>query len=401
MNRETRILFVLTSYPPAVGGAQIHTHELSKQLSRRSKTSVQVITQWSQFRTDWLLGTTLRAPAVTSSYSVDGLDVTRMGLPRRDKVKIAPATLGYYLFKTRAIRRISDVMCRRIEELAGPADVVHNVRIGRENISYAALKLARRRGVPFVFVPNHHPRWVGWNYRSFVELYRRADAILALTHAEAETLEALGVAPDRIHVTGIGPVLAESADGAAARRSLGLDGEPVVLFLGQKYEYKGYRALLEATERVWRRHPAARFVFVGPRTRTSRRVFGSVKDPRVIEIGSVSLQDKTNLIGACDLLCVPSSQEAFGGVFTEAWALGRPVIGGVAPAIREVIDDEVDGLIAPQDPAVLAEQIDRLLADPEWRQSLASRGFEKVQNRFSWTLLADRVYSVYRSLGVP
>ena len=64
---------------------------------------------------------------------------------------------------------------------------------------------------PFVFVPYHHPRWVGWNYREYLNLYRQADALIALTQVEKQTLVSLGVAEERIFVTGFGPIIAEQA----------------------------------------------------------------------------------------------------------------------------------------------------------------------------------------------
>ena len=59
-------------------------------------------------------------------------------------------------------------------------------------------------GVPFCFTPFHHPKWRGWNYREYCELYRKADGIFALTDSEKETLIKLGVSSDKIFVTGTG-----------------------------------------------------------------------------------------------------------------------------------------------------------------------------------------------------
>jgi hypothetical protein len=44
--------------------------------------------------------------------------------------------------------------------------------------------LARDMGIPFVLTPFHHPRWSSWLFRVYHELYRSADAVLALTEAE-------------------------------------------------------------------------------------------------------------------------------------------------------------------------------------------------------------------------
>ena len=46
-----RLLYTLTSYPPAIGGAQYHQHMLAIELSRNP--DIQVICQWDPNRTGW------------------------------------------------------------------------------------------------------------------------------------------------------------------------------------------------------------------------------------------------------------------------------------------------------------------------------------------------------------
>ena len=67
------ILCTITSYPPAIGGAQSHTHELMRRLAQRHR--VTVASFWDRNRTDWLLGTTLTAPLQPRSYTLDGVSV--------------------------------------------------------------------------------------------------------------------------------------------------------------------------------------------------------------------------------------------------------------------------------------------------------------------------------------
>ena len=72
---------------------------------------------------------------------------------------------------------------------------------------------------------------------------------------------------------------------------------------------------------------------ITPRTPFSQKFFTQQPpDPRLIELGTVDLQQKTNALAACTLLCLPSTQESFGGVFTEAWSFEKPVIGANIPA---------------------------------------------------------------------
>lgn len=389
-----RLLYTLTTYPPSIGGAQIHQHQLALQFQRQHQ--VQVVSHWDQNRTDWLLGTTLFAPAKSRDYCIDGIPVHRLGVSWLGKLKLLPYVPLYYPLMQVALPPIANGFERYLDPWADKADLIHNVRIGREGLSFASWQAARRRDIPFILTPVHHPRWVGWRYRAYCKLYTLANAVIALTETERQTLIGLGVAPDRVTVTGIGPILAEKADPAHFRQTYNLQS-PIVLFLGQHYFYKGYRQVLEAAPLVWRKIPEAQFVFVGPGVKQSDQDFAAMNDPRIHRLGKVDLQTKTNALAACNLLCVPSNQESFGGVYTEGWSLGKPVIGCNIPAVADVITDGIDGFLVNQEAGAIADRICHLLSDPSAAEAMGEAGQRKVESRYSWEYLAKLTEQIYRS----
>ncbi len=387
------LLFTITAYPPSIGGAQAHMHQLARTLQVRH--AVQVVTQWDTHRADWLLGTTLNAPRLARAYEMDAVSVQRITLTTDTRRRLWPWVLAYYPLQRLALPRIAAALAAEIAPWAEAADLIHNCRIGREGISYASLQVARRRGVPFVFTPVHHPWWGGWLHRYYHRLYRVADAVIALTEVERQTLISLGVEERRVFVTGMGPVLTETGDATRFRAKHGLGNDPVVLFVGQKYRYKGLTALLGAARLVWRRFPETWFVFIGPNTSYSQRLFARVREPRVLELDAVSLQEKTDAYAACDVFCLPSSQESFGGVFTEAWSLNKPVIGADIPTVRTVIEDGVDGCLAVPQAGPLAERLLFLLEQPDLRVQMGARGWEKVAAHYTWPRIAEKTERVY------
>ena len=391
------ILFSLTAYPPAIGGAQLLMHQLARELSTRHR--IQVIAQWDTNRTDWLLGTTLNAPHQVRAYEVDGVSVRCITLSDEARRRLMPWVLAYYAVQGPALRRIANALAAEIAPWAAQAELIHNCRIGREGLSYASFKLARERDVPFVLTPVHHPRWESWLHRYYHRLYHRADAVIALTEAERQTLIRLGVDERRVFVTGMGPVVAETHDGRRFRNQHHLGDAPLVLFLAQKYVYKGVAALLSAAQLVWQRLPEVRFAFVGPRTSYSRRLFASVSDVPILELDTVSLQEKTDALAACTLLCVPSTQESFGGVYTEAWSFGKPVIGCNIPAVAEVITDGDDGYLVAQEPEQIAERICHLLLHPAQAQAMGAAGQRKVKAQYTWQQIAERTEQAYHKAG--
>lgn len=388
-----RLLYTLTSYPPSVGGAQIHTHLLAQAMA---PNAVQVITHWSKNRTDWLLGTTLLQPPA-KDYAIDGVSVHSLGFSVYEKIRILPWLPLYYPFMPQIIPQIASILESHILPFAHKVDVIHNIRMGRENLSYASLQVAHQINVPFVFTPVHHPRWVGWRYKAYLDLYRAADAVIAMTNSEKQKLVELSVAPERIHVTGVGPVLASSENGEQFRQKYALSGQ-IILFLGQHYPYKGYCQLLQAMPIIWQRFPEAHAVFIGPSVKSSEQVFAQYSDSRILRLGAVDIQAKTDALAACDLLCVPSTQESFGGIYTEAWSFKKPVIGCNIPAVADVISDGVDGYLTEQKPESIAEKIIYLLANPAKAAELGEAGKIKVETQYSWSKIAEQTYRVYQSV---
>lgn len=392
------LLYTLTTYPPSTGGAQIHQHQLARHLKERH--DIQVVVHWDNNRTDWLLGTTVRAPAKGKDYTIDGIDVHCMGFSWLDKFVMAPFAAAYYplmLAGHPPLPPIASCIEKHLRPFAQKADLIHNVRLGREGLSYASYNTARKRDIPFVLTPVHHPRWVGRRYKAFNKLYTRADAVMALTHAEKQVLMRLGIPEERVHVIGHGPVLEPEAKPDQFLQKYHI-GCPMVLFLGQHYPYKGYKELLEAAKIVWEKIPGTHFVFIGPAVGQSEAIFKGFADQRIHRLGTVSLQEKTDALAACSLLCVPSTQESFGGVYAEAWCFKKPVIGCKIPAVSEVITNEVDGYLVTQEPKAIAEKIIFLLENEAAARQMGAAGKKKVEEKYTWQRIAERVEVVYNRL---
>ena len=390
-----RLLYTLTAYPPSMGGAQLHTHFLAQQMLTRH--SVEVVSIWDNNRTDWLFGTTLRTHSKHHTYVVDGINVRRLGLSTEDKFRLIPYVMGYYPLMKYAVPSIAKRLKKRIVPFTSRIDIVHNVRIGREPLSYASFELARERDVPFAFTPLHHPRWVGWRYRMYIHLYQMADLVICLTNSEKEILIRLGVKEERIFVTGIGPVLAPTTEPGSFLDKYSIDG-PFVLFLGQHYAYKGYKQVLDAAELVWQKVPETHFVFMGPPVGRSEQVFESKIGRRIHRLGKVDLQEKSDALSACTLLCVPSTQESFGGVYTEAWNFGKPVIGCNIPSVADVIADGDDGCLVKQETEEIADRIKFLLLNQNQAKVMGHNGRNKLLRKYTWPRLARLTEQAYEKV---
>jgi glycosyltransferase involved in cell wall biosynthesis len=295
-------------------------------------------------------------------------------------------------------RLLSAYFARRFEAMPGGWDVVHNIRIGREHYSWASWLWARRRSARFFITPNYSPRMESRLgrivMRHFFRLLRRSDGVFVFTRSEREVMIRLGVSPERVCEIGVGPLLASSHDAAAFKREHGIRAR-MVLFLGQKLAYKGYDKLVAAAPRVWERHPETSFVLIGPHYDDSRDVILRSGDSRIVDLPRVGALDpvKTSALAAADVFALPSRQEGIGGVYIEAWAMKKPVIGCRIPFLS--IEDGVDGWLVDQEPGALADRINWLLDHPEEARAMGERGYAKVQRQYTWEVIVDRIEAFY------
>jgi len=306
-----------------------------------------------------------------------------------------PYVCLYYFIKQQSINVISKFIEKKLCSFNGKKiDLIHNIRVGREPLSYASYNLAKTLKVPFVFTPLHHSRWSSWFFKEYHQLYRKADVLFALTSYEKELYKSLGVKEKNIFVTGTGPVLSETADPERFKKKYNLSGN-VVLFIGQGYRYKGIDELLKAAKIVFKQIKDINFVFIGPHTEYSRKLFRKVNHSRIMHLGKVDLETKTDALSACDILCLPSAQESFGAVFLEAWHFRKPVIGLDIPQVKCLIKDGINGFLTPPKPEVIAEKIIILINNAVLRERFGSSGKAMVENNFTQDILYKKTFSVY------
>lgn len=264
---------------------------------------------------------------------------------------------------------------------------------GGEHVNWAAGHAARSLDVPLVVTPFAHPGQWGDDAQN-AAFYRSADRILALVASEARVYEELGVDPDRIRVVGVpASPMPEPAGDPRGQHHLGAN--PLVLFLGVKEPYKGYRQILDSMPAVWRAVPDARFAFVGPHTPTSQTDFAEVCDPRVVVRGTVERRELASWLRAADVLVLPSSSEIFPVVILEAWAQRTAVIAGRWWCAEDVVTNGTDGLLIDSSVEQVTGSIITLLRDEPLRTAMGAAGAAKVEARFTPEAVAARHLDAY------
>jgi glycosyltransferase involved in cell wall biosynthesis len=271
---------------------------------------------------------------------------------------------------------------------------------------------ARRAGCPavvytpnaFAFLGARRP-WTRWFYEGVERWLGRwaTDALICVSRSEfALARDRCLAPPERLVLIENATDLARAAlqlDPAAAKTQLGLDAaRPVVGFAGRLTRQKGPETLIGAARLVRRSGSEAQFLLVGEgeMERTLRRMvaeFGLEDCVRFAgyqgEIGPV--------LAATDIFVLPSRYEGLPYSLMEAMAGGRAVVatrvGGNCDLIRE---GETGLLFPPGEVAALAEQLLRLLSDPDERTRLGDMAAAAAQSWPTVEQMTERVMALYQ-----
>jgi glycosyltransferase involved in cell wall biosynthesis len=166
----------------------------------------------------------------------------------------------------------------------------------------------------------------------------------------------------------------------AHRVRIGVSG-CVFLYVGRLWKPKGLLDLIEAFRRARRIEPAMSLLLIGDGEDeceirdAARGIEGVVFWPFVQR---PALPD---YYAAADVFVFPTLGDPHGRVIEEAHAAGLPVITSAAAgdARRRVQDGNSGFVVAPGDPAALADRMLTLAADPGLRRSMGERGAERVR----------------------
>jgi len=157
----------------------------------------------------------------------------------------------------------------------------------------------------------------------------------------------------------------------AARHALGISGDgPVVGVVGRIEPWKGQDIAVRMLAGL--RDATCSLVLIGDRRSASWPGFTPEVDGLTAELGvnervifAGHRGDAARLLHGLDVLVCASREEGFGLAVLEAAAAGVPVVATRCGGPEDMIEHEVTGLlVAPEDPAALAEAVEAVFASP-------------------------------------
>ena len=195
------------------------------------------------------------------------------------------------------------------------------------------------------------------------QIWQRAAAVTAVSSFVQDLAErAYGRRPVRI-LNGIDL----SAELAPASRA-GPDRQ--LVFVGRFNPQKRPLFLIEALARLHARNWSLTMIGDGPLMGGVRARIRELRlESRVTLTGWLDAPEVRRHLHHSDILCIPSASEGLPVAAIEALQHGLAIVGSAIPGLADVVEDEINGSLAPlDDHAAFSRKIDRLLsAEPTLR----------------------------------
>ena len=100
-----------------------------------------------------------------------------------------------------------------------------------------------------------------------------------------------------------------------------------------------------------------------------------------------------------DCFVLPSFTENFGGVVVDALSYGVPVIASTATPWSVLLQDPQSGWWVSNEPSALAECLARMMEmTRDQRRQLGTNGRARVEERYTWTTVAQKMSEVYEEV---
>ena len=240
-------------------------------------------------------------------------------------------------------------------------------------------------------------------------MFKRADRVVVIAAGMRTELARRGVDPARVSIVPNGvdtERFSPMARDEELARSLGLNGAPLLGFIGSFYHYEGLRFLVEAVPELRKRLPGVRVLLVGGGEEDAvlRAAAGAIDDA-VVFTGQVPYAQVARYYSLLDVFVCPRQRMRLTELVTplkplEAMAMGRAVLGSDVGGIAELVQHDVTGMLfAAESREGLVTAAAQLGGNPALRARLGQRARQCMVEERSWRAVAANYLPIYQAVN--
>ncbi len=271
---------------------------------------------------------------------------------------------------------------------------------------WMAMKLSNLFNIPYVIVVhgadmNATVHLHGAKKR-IAEVYRQAGKVIAVSgHLKRKINSYFKNVACRTIYQGYDPLLIEKA--AKFKKSKKNQTEKItVVSICKLIKSKGVEYNILALKRLAGRYPNLKYKIIGDgedRSRLEKMASDLNLRDRIEFTGRMKSEDAYEEIARADIYSMPSYKEGLGIVYLESMAIGAPVIGCEGVGICDLVNNGINGFLAPpKNVEALAEIWEKLILNPDLRQKIGHAGQLTVSENFTWDKIAAEYDKTFREI---
>jgi glycosyltransferase involved in cell wall biosynthesis len=357
-----------------------------------------------------------------------GIEVHAIAPPDGTEQKLTDLGIKFHPWKIerRSLNPMQElVSIRRLQKIYQEIqpDLVHHYTVKAVLYGTAAAKLCGINaivnsvtGLPYIIVSKKKgvlkrlARWVAMRWYGWAVSGKNSATILQ-NRDDMELLESFApaVANNATITNGSGVDLnhyREQPKHSVTRNDrLSFAKKPVtVLFVGRFLKEKGVFELMEAARRMrseeipFELHMAGDFDHGNRSSASYDDLVGWKKEGLVDWSGK--LEDVRDKLAEADVVVLPSYREGTPRSLLEALAVGRPLVTTDVPGCRNVVEENVNGLLVdPHDPVELADAMIKLIENENLREQMGHASRELAEQKFDERNVIRQTIGVYQKLS--
>ncbi len=287
-----------------------------------------------------------------------------------------------------------------------PFQVVHSNFIFPSG--YVGLEIKNKYGIPLIVHERSLSRLtMAKNHLFSRKIYNKvvenADAVITLNHKMANLIKEIASDKEVTVIRAMGDT--EIADTLITQKPEKYKGKKVILSVGTLTERKAHEYLIKAVNYIRDDVPDIKCIIIGRRregeyVRRLEKLINKLGLNDIIELYGLRPHNEVlKTMSWCDVFALPSWNEPFGTVYSEAMTFKKPIIACEGEGISEVLEDGVHGLLVKkQDVESLAKALKKVLNDNDLASRLGGAARLLVERELDYNSNAGKIIDLYKQL---
>lgn len=181
-----------------------------------------------------------------------------------------------------------------------------------------------------------------------------------------------------------------------------LENKKIILSVSNLIKIKGIDYNLKAIAKLKSKYPEIIYLIIGDGLER-KNLENLAKNLNITNnvkfLGQLSHDKAIGYMSICDIFLLPSWNEAFGVVYIEAMAYGKPVIACKGEGIDGIVRHEETGLLVKSKSIdSVVDAIDFLLFNPKKAKEIGERAKKIVLENYTWQKGVAKIIEIYKDI---